>query len=274
MIWLDHMAIIFYQLTRLPLLQSIKTINLDKAHKMPAMTELERGALEAWTPAQQAALNHTHMAEQLKRDEERAAKEDAEKKKKMEREKGKKKDDGGIKVETITTEAVLGDLVSPTCTRTFTRPAFHEELTRQIKAHVPALFAFLDIFGPVQYSLPALFAVHIGAWYGSLILLPANLAPRPFSLILYSISHKSRLIQQVHNARPPIAPPPPLPHARPAHLYGLALPLLPVLAPRTRQRRRQSQVAERMRSAEKIGQGQGGIPRPACPASRVADLYK
>jgi hypothetical protein len=78
---------------------------------MPAMTELERGALEAWTPAQQAALNHSHMAEQLRRDEERAAKEEADEKKK-EKEKGKKKDEGGIKIETITTEAVLGDLVS------------------------------------------------------------------------------------------------------------------------------------------------------------------
>jgi hypothetical protein len=34
----------------------------------------------------------------------------------------------------------------------------------QIKANVPGLFAFLDIFGPVQYSFPALFAVHVGAW--------------------------------------------------------------------------------------------------------------
>ena len=81
---------------------------------MPAgMTELELGALSAWTPAQQAALNHSHMAEQLRRDEERDKKDEAEKKKKKDKEKAKgKKGNDGIRIETITTEAVLGDLVS------------------------------------------------------------------------------------------------------------------------------------------------------------------
>ena len=77
--------------------------------KMPAgISELEMGALTAWTPAQQAALNHSHMAEQLRRDEEREAMEEAAKKKK--KAKGKSADDG-IKVDKITTEAVLADLV-------------------------------------------------------------------------------------------------------------------------------------------------------------------
>jgi hypothetical protein len=45
---------------------------------MSKPTELQAGALNAWTPAQQAALYHLHVAKQVEADEDEALKQEKE----------------------------------------------------------------------------------------------------------------------------------------------------------------------------------------------------
>lgn len=70
-------------------------------------TELELEALTAWTPSQQAALNHRMLAEQARRDA------DAEEGDKKKKDKKDKKDTNKDKPEQVTAQVVLGGLVRP-----------------------------------------------------------------------------------------------------------------------------------------------------------------
>jgi hypothetical protein len=74
-------------------------------------TELQAGALNAWTPTQQAALYHRHLAEQMARDEAKAEDEEKKRKKEEEDEKRGKKKKGKEKAEDVKAGEVVDGLV-------------------------------------------------------------------------------------------------------------------------------------------------------------------
>lgn len=72
--------------------------------------DLEAGALTAWTPAQQAALYHLHLAKQVEADEDKEYKESVEKE---EKEKRGEKEEDKVAPEGVQAGKVVDDLVRP-----------------------------------------------------------------------------------------------------------------------------------------------------------------
>ncbi|RSH94721.1 hypothetical protein EHS25_004526 [Saitozyma podzolica] len=102
------------------------------------LTELQAGALNAWTPTQQAALYHHHLASQVAADEAKLDEEERKKKK----DEGKE-DKAKGKPEEVRTGEVLDGL---------------------IKYCSPPLFQFVDLFGPPHISLPTMLVLHGLYW--------------------------------------------------------------------------------------------------------------
>ncbi|GFZ42521.1 hypothetical protein JCM24511_00237 [Saitozyma sp. JCM 24511] len=113
------------------------------------LTELQAGALNAWTPTQQAALYHHHLASQVAADEAKLDEEERKEKK----DEGKEEKAKG-KPEEVKAGEVLDGL---------------------IKHFSPPLFQFADLFGPPHISLPTILVLHgLYCCTGNAVLTPSS----------------------------------------------------------------------------------------------------
>ena len=118
-------------------------------------TELEAGALNAWTPVQQAALYQHYLAKQLEQDDKNAAKEKRDEEKRAKR----------LNPESVQAGKVIDDLVCPL-------PDSESECTWghlgddlvQVKDRCPPLFTFLDLFGKPHIAIVPFVAAHFVFW--------------------------------------------------------------------------------------------------------------